>query len=475
MCPGWHFALPHFHSVLWALQQDKCAGSWCLCVNSLPKPKDTGTNFENKVHCVPSRGLIPYLFPSCSLAWFCMLICYILFLPNKSHFWRRMCTCAWVLTSTKLLNIPSCKHTFNWLLFESVFLFICTYGRTYNPADLMILRVLEWLVCFWLWGLCGVQPDHTSFCQSLQADSCLRFVLKHIRSNHKLCFWLCQSSYQGGANSSVCWFFIKNSPSVCHHSSPVGIREVIPKCLSPKNHREYQAPVSTERVMTQSSERGLGAHAEPADRAVTCPWGQTTPISLSAGPLRTVAADRQPGNHCLTGKAEREAKTSTKTKVWLTENTLQAGTGSYCKERKQRRWQIRQKGTKWWSSLLRITQQGWWQKSNWAFLVPGLVLVQLSCLASSMLWLQSPQPLRPVIICTSAEAGFWISPMLVYPPGKSDGNAAAYNDLIPLPMHWNHKRLPSLNIAKRDLWLISISPISAVGGTALNRNYTKWI
>lgn len=89
--------------------------------------------------------------------------------------------------------------------------------------------------------------------------------------------------------------------------------------------------------------------------------------------------------------------------------------------------------------------------------------------------MQSPQSLRPVIICMSAEAGFWISPMLVYPPGKSDGNAAASNDLIPLPVHWNHKRLPSLNIAERDLWLISISPISAVGGTALNRNYTKWI
>lgn len=68
MCPGWYFVLPCFHSVLWDLQQDECAGSWCLCVNSLPRPKDTGTNFENKVHCVPSRALIPYLFPSCSLA-----------------------------------------------------------------------------------------------------------------------------------------------------------------------------------------------------------------------------------------------------------------------------------------------------------------------------------------------------------------------------------------------------------------------
>lgn len=86
MCPGWYFVLPHFHSVLWALQQDQCAGFWCLCVNNLPRPKDTGTNFENKFHCIPSRGLIPYLFPSCSLAWFCMLICYILFLPNKKPF-----------------------------------------------------------------------------------------------------------------------------------------------------------------------------------------------------------------------------------------------------------------------------------------------------------------------------------------------------------------------------------------------------
>lgn len=73
--------------------------------------------------------------------------------------------------------------------------------------------------------------------------------------------------------------------------------------------------------------------------------------------------------------------------------------------------------------------------------MPGLGLVQLSCLASSVLRLQSPQSLRPVIICASVEAGFWISPMLVYPPGKSSGNAAACNDLIPLPMHWNHKRL----------------------------------
>lgn len=241
------------------------------------------------------------------------------------------------------LNIPSCKHTFNWLLFESVFLFICSYGTTYNLPDLMISGVLGWLVCFWLWGLCGVQPEVRSYFflpQSLQADSCLRLVLKHVRSDHKLCFWLCQSSYQGGANSTACCFFTENSPSVCHHSSPVGIRQVTPKCLSPENHGEYQAPVSIERVMAQSAVRedhiSLGAHAEPADRAVTCPWGQTTPISLSAGPLCMVAADRQPGNHCLTGKAEGEAKTTTKTKVWLTENTLQAGAGSCCKERKQR-------------------------------------------------------------------------------------------------------------------------------------------
>lgn len=46
--------------------------------------------------------------------------------PIKPHFWSRMCICAWLLTSTKLLNIPSCKHMFNWLLFELVFLFICT-------------------------------------------------------------------------------------------------------------------------------------------------------------------------------------------------------------------------------------------------------------------------------------------------------------------------------------------------------------
>lgn len=67
----------------------------------------------------------------------------------------------------------------------------------------------------------------------------------------------------------------QNSPSVCHHSSPVSIREVIPKCLSPENHGEYQAPASTERVMAQSTVRenhvSVGVHAEPADRAVTCP------------------------------------------------------------------------------------------------------------------------------------------------------------------------------------------------------------
>lgn len=80
-----------------------------------------------------------------------------------------------------------------------------------------------------------------------------------------------------------------------------------------------------------------------------------------------------------------------------------------------------------------------------------------------------------ILICMSVEVGFWISPILVYPPGKSNGNAIVYNDLIPLAMHWNHKHLRLLNIAKRDLWLISISPISAVGGTALNRNYAKWI
>lgn len=30
----------------------------------------------------------------------------------------------------------------------------------------------------------------------------------------------------------------------------------------------------------------------------------------------------------------------------------------------------------------------------------------------------------PIIICTSVEVDFWISPMLVYPPGKSNGNAS---------------------------------------------------
>lgn len=41
----------------------------------------------------------------------------------------------------------------------------------------------------------------------------------------------------------------------------------------------------------------------------------------------------------------------------------------------------------------------------------------------------------------SVEVGFWISPMLVYPPGKSNGNAVVYNDFIPLAMCWNHRRL----------------------------------
>lgn len=311
--------------------------------------KDTGTNFENKVHCVPSRGLIPYLFPSCSLAWFRMLICYILFLPNKKPFLEpdvHMCLKCWPLQS--FLNIPSCSHTFNWQFFESVFLFICTYGRTLHPSRpkwSWISGVLGWLVCFWLWRVCGVQPDHSSFCHRASRQILVwdlyQGLLKHVRSNHKLCFWLCQSSFQWGENTVVCWFFIENSPSVCHHSSPVSIREVIPKCLSPENRREHQAPVSTERVMAQSAVRehhiSLGARSEPADRAVRSPWGQTTPISLHAGALCMVAADRQPGNHCLTGKAVGEAKTSTETKVWLTENTLQAGAGSCCKERKKRR------------------------------------------------------------------------------------------------------------------------------------------
>lgn len=133
----------------------------------------------------------------------------------------------------------------------------------------MISGILGWLVCFWLWGVCGVQTDQTSFCHRASRQI-LTLVLKHVRSNHKLCFWLCQSSFQGGTNSTACWFFIINSPSVCHHSSPAGIREVIPKCLSPENRGEYQVPVS---------------------------------------------------------------KTSTKTKVWLTENTLQAGAGSCCREK----------------------------------------------------------------------------------------------------------------------------------------------
>lgn len=223
-----------------------------------------------------------------------------------------------------------------------------------------------------VWGVWGAARSYFFLPQSLQAGSCLRLVLKHVRSNHKLCFWLCQSWFQGGVNWIMCWFLIKKlslslPPQLSNWHQGGDLKVSQP--------REAQGisgtSQSTERVMPQSTVRedpiSLGAHAEPADRAVTCPWGQTPPLSLSAGGLCTVAADRQPGNHCLTGKAEGETKMSSKSKVWLTENTVRAGAGSCWKEKTK---MVRKKveTTKWCNSLLRVTQQDGgrsWTELSW--------------------------------------------------------------------------------------------------------------
>lgn len=60
-----------------------------------------------------------------------------------------------------------------------------------------------------VWGVWGAARSYFFLPQSLQAGSCLTLVLKHVRSNHKLCFWLCQSWFQGGVNWIICWFLIK--------------------------------------------------------------------------------------------------------------------------------------------------------------------------------------------------------------------------------------------------------------------------
>lgn len=112
------FLLPHISTPLvWAQQQSKHAGSRWLCANGLPRPATAlhiwGQSLKTQLDCIPSRGLIPYLFPFCPLAWLCMLISYILFLPNKNPFLGpdAYVPDCWPLQGS--LNTPSCKHTFN--------------------------------------------------------------------------------------------------------------------------------------------------------------------------------------------------------------------------------------------------------------------------------------------------------------------------------------------------------------------------
>lgn len=187
---------------------------------------------------------------------------------------------------------------------------------------------MEWLVCFWLWCECGVQPDHTSlnhraFRQVFVCDlyPCL---LKHVRvKTEAVLLIMLELIPQRSKLTCVCWFVLQTSPSVCNHSSPASIREVIPKCLSPENNRQYKTPVATERVRTQSTMRedqiSLDAHADPADRVVCVHESKQHPIYPNTSTVCllvcTGAADKQPGNEFLPGKAECEAKMSTKTKV----------------------------------------------------------------------------------------------------------------------------------------------------------------
>lgn len=196
-------------------------------------------------------------------------------------------------------------------------------------ADLMTLDITSngvaslLLIVVWVWGAarsCFSEP------QSLQAGSCLWFVpmsAQTCKGQNKQCFWSGQSSFHRGANSLVCWFVLQTSPSVCNHSSPASIREVIAKYLSLENNRQYKTPVATERARTQSTMRGdqisLDAHADPADRVVCVRDSKQHPIYPSTSTVCllvcTGAADKRPGNEFLPGKAECEAEMNTKTKV----------------------------------------------------------------------------------------------------------------------------------------------------------------
>lgn len=151
---------------------------------------------------------------------------------------------------------------------------------------------MEWLVCFWLWCECGVQPDHTSlnhrpFRQVLVCDlyPCL---LKHVRVKTEAVLLIMPELIpQRSKLTCVCWFVLQTSPSVCNHSSPASIREVIPKCLSPENNSQYKTPVATERASgyrkskdPEHYERGPdfpGCTCRSCRQGSVCPWEQTAP------------------------------------------------------------------------------------------------------------------------------------------------------------------------------------------------------
>lgn len=119
---------------------------------------------------------------------------------------------------------------------------------------------------------CGVQPAHAALCH--WAGSWLWLVpvsARTRRAQNASCAFVHPWAYsrEEQRNSVVCWFILKTFPSVCHHSSPAIARDGIPKCLSPRNHRDCQAPETTGRVMTLSP--ASGDQLSPCSHAPS--WG----------------------------------------------------------------------------------------------------------------------------------------------------------------------------------------------------------